>query len=96
MGAFELVPISSSSHTLSGRVTTSSGRAVFGSQLTLDDGAGNLRFARTSSFGYYTFSDIPAGNYTVTAASKRYNFKSRTIGLSSSVSDFDFVALQNP
>lgn len=80
-------------HQLSGRVTTSSDRAVARAHVTLDDGAGNVRYAMTNPFGYFRFFDVPTGTYTVSVRSKRYGFTPRTISVSSSFTGLDFVAL---
>ena len=81
---------------LSGRVTTSAGRGISRARVTLDDGAGNVRFAITNPFGYFRFVDVPAGTYTVSVQSKIHAFTPRNISVSSSVVDLDFVALGSP
>lgn len=86
----------SAQHQLSGRVTTSSQRGIPRAVVTLDDGAGNLRFVTTNPFGYFRFADVPTGTYTVSVSSKSYSFTPRTISVSSSITGLDFVALNNP
>lgn len=81
---------------LSGRVMTSSNRSVPRARVTLDDGAGNLRSGITNPFGYFRFQNVPTGTYTVSVRSKSYSFTPRTISVSSSLTDLDFVALENP
>lgn len=51
--------------------------------------------AVTSSFGYYSFEDVPAGQvYTVSVSAKRYQFSDpvRLVNLADAVSGVDFVA----
>jgi len=83
-------------HQLSGRVTTSAQRGVPRARVTLDDGAGNIRSAITNPFGYFRFENVPTGSYAASVRSKSYTFVSRTVDVSSSITDLDFVALENP
>ena len=81
---------------LSGRVTTASGNGIRNSVLTIQDAAGNVRSAKTGSFGYYQFSDLPIGTYTLIIHSKRYTFvnPTRVVTLADSVDNADFVEAQ--
>lgn len=81
--------------TLSGRITTPSGQNLRNVAVSLITAQGVRRVATTSSFGVYTFSDVSSGqNYTITVASKRFRFSVRTITISSSMSNLDFVGLE--
>jgi len=64
--------------------------------VTLDDGAGNIRSAITNPFGYFRFENVPTGSYAASVRSKSCTFVSRTVDVSSSITDLDFVALENP
>lgn len=87
-----------SAASLSGRVLTPDGRGIRNVTMTIE--GGNLterRYVRTSSFGWFTFDELRAGEtYVVTVNSRRYWFQlpSRVITLTSSVSDVDFIAEQ--
>lgn len=79
---------------VAGRVRSSDGRGLNGVIVSLqatDDG--QTRNARTNSFGYYRFSDVPAGgNYIVTATAKAYEFLPKVIFLGEDLADLDFVS----
>jgi hypothetical protein len=54
---------------------TASGRGIVNVRLTLTDSSGEVRTATTTSFGYYRFDDVRAGEtYILSAAGKRYTF----------------------
>ncbi len=60
---------------ISGRVMTASGRGIMNVRLSLTDSNGQVRTARTTSFGYYRFDDVQAGEtYILSAIGKRYTF----------------------
>ena len=86
---------SAASVSVGGRVTDSVGRAIGGVTVTLTDRDGESRIARTNPFGYYTFTEVLAGEtYVFTLSAKRYRFSQspiiRTIG--DEATDVDFVA----
>ena len=57
--------------TVSGRVVDNFGRGISKVGLTLTDMHGDGRYATTSTFGYYQFSDVRAGeSYVVSVRSK--------------------------
>ena len=78
------------------------GRVVLGKNsianvyVTLTDSNGATHSARTNSFGYYRFTDIPAGKAVVSVSSKRYSFENPTqnINLTSNIGDLDFEAIE--
>lgn len=80
---------------VSGRVTTAAGQGLPNALMTLTDSTGQTRQARSSSFGYYRFEDVTAGEtYVLTVNSKRFTFAvpSRVISVSDDVTDADFIA----
>ncbi len=78
---------------VSGRVLTSDGAGVRNAIVTLIGTDGTTRRVMTSSFGYYRFDDVEAGQtYVVGVASKRYVFTPRTISVSDELTDLDFNA----
>jgi hypothetical protein len=88
-------PPTAASVTVAGRVTNNQGRGIGNVQITLTDSQGNRRTTQTTSFGYYRFNDIGAGEtVTLTARSKRYEFNQSSIvrTMNESVSDADFVS----
>lgn len=80
------------SASISGRVTTPAGLPQRNAIVSLIDAAGARRVAFTSSFGTYTFADVPTGaTYTMTVFSKRYRYNPRTQPVSGSLTNVDFV-----
>lgn len=77
---------------ISGRVTSSDGQGINNAIVNMDDGTGTILTARTNPFGYYYFSAVPAGPYTISVVSKRYTFPSRNIDVFGNLTDIDFVA----
>ena len=80
---------------ISGRVVASDGRGIAGAILTVTDNLGNSRTNITSSFGYYSFSELPTGaTYTIGVSSKKYQFNPSTqvINLEDNIEDFTFTA----
>jgi hypothetical protein len=81
--------------TLSGRVTTADGRGIRNVRVSMTDQGGNTRYTLTSSFGYYLFEDIEAGQTLVISVSaKRYRFltPTRIITVNEGLADVDFTA----
>ncbi len=79
---------------ISGRVLTSGGGGLRNAAVTLRGPNGLIRTVPTSSMGFYTFEGLSGGSYTLTVASRRYRFDARTVDLSASLADFDFVGLE--
>ena len=81
--------------TISGRVTTPTGLGLRNAVVSLVDAENNRRTATTSSFGGYTFENVPvAPGYTMTASSKRYRFAPRLLDVSGNANNIDFVGLE--
>lgn len=70
--------------TISGRVTNAHGRGLnFITVLLMGGSLAEPVYARTNSFGYYYFSDVPVGeNYVVSVMSKSYVFRQPSIFIS--------------
>jgi hypothetical protein len=81
---------------ITGRVFTPAGAALRNAQVTLIDPQGARSIATTSSFGVYTFTNVPtgAGTYTMTVASKRYRFSPKTLTVGGNLTAIDFVGLE--
>jgi uncharacterized repeat protein (TIGR01451 family) len=79
---------------VSGRVMAPDGRALRGSRVIITDSNGVSRSVLTNSFGMYKFDDIPSGDtYVMRVTSNLYRFSARTIQVSDSLSDVDFVGV---
>ncbi|MGH9947086.1 MAG: carboxypeptidase regulatory-like domain-containing protein, partial [Pyrinomonadaceae bacterium] len=92
--AGELAPTAAAVN-ITGRVLTAEGRGIRNAILTLTDQHGNVRRAITSSFGYYRFFDVMAGEaYILSIRSKRYRFEPSAVVVSvnDEVTNLDFVA----
>jgi type VI secretion system secreted protein VgrG len=82
---------------ISGRVTTASGRGIRNVTITMIDASGNERGAQTTAFGYYHFNDVMAGEtITLTAKARRFRFNQSSIvrTTNESVTDAIFVSEQ--
>jgi len=81
--------------TVSGRVMTAHGKGIRNVLVRFVDDAGQIRTVLTSTFGYYKFADIPAGQtYTISVSAKKYTFAQPTqvLNLTGETSDVNFVA----
>ncbi|MGH9948038.1 MAG: beta strand repeat-containing protein [Pyrinomonadaceae bacterium] len=96
IGSVELLVPTAANAAISGRVTTAGSRGLVNVRITIQNTAGEfVAFANTSSFGYFTLSNIPGGaSYIVTVKSKRFTFNppSRIISVADDIAGFDFVA----
>jgi hypothetical protein len=80
---------------IGGRVVTADGRGIGNVRVTMADQAGQVRFALTSPFGYYQFTDVSTGeSYTVSVSSKGHTFgePTRVVTLNDAVDDMNFTA----
>jgi hypothetical protein len=96
-GAVTLLGPTAASVSISGCVTTASGRGIRNVSITLTDSTGNQRTATTTSFGYYRFDDVAAGEtVTLSAKARRFKFNQSSIvrTTNDSVIDADFVSEQ--
>jgi len=72
---------------------TSAGQGLVNAIVTLTDRQGNSRSVRTSSFGYFRFADVAAGETVViNISSKRYTFAPQVVKVYEEISDLNFVA----
>ena len=79
---------------ISGRVLTPNRRGLTNAIVTLTDSGGNIRTARSTSFGYYQFKDVEAGKtYIIAVNSKRYLFNSQVVQVNDDIKSLDLTAL---
>ncbi len=94
---FSLTPFASTAANVSMAGQIRSGKSPI-SNVTVMIAGGNLTkplFAKSNSFGNYTFEDLAAGEtYVVTVVSNRYNFPQSSIvlNLEDNVANADFEA----
>jgi endonuclease G len=82
---------------VSGRVINHSGRGIRNVQITLTDSTGNTRTAQTTTFGYYRFNDVAAGEtITLSVKARSFRFSQSTIvrTTNESIADANFVSEQ--
>ena len=80
---------------VSGQVRTANGAGIQNAVITLVAQDGSARIARSSSFGYYRFGDVMAGEtYFVSISTKRFSFSQPTIVVSvlDEIAGLDFIA----
>lgn len=81
--------------TVGGRVFAAKGRGLAGARVFLTNQAGETRSAMTSSFGYFRFNDVAAGEtYIFTVVSKRYYFTSQVVSITDDLTELNFIAEQ--
>ncbi len=81
---------------VSGRVLTANGNGIRNVFVKLTDPSGATRRVISTSFGYFRFDDVEAGQtYVVSVQSKRYQFSNSTqvISVGDEISDLVFTAL---
>lgn len=93
IGAFEGITTTSAAVTIGGRVLAAD-QGVSGATVTLTNQNGDVRRARTGSFGYYYFENVTPGElYIVSATHRRYNFTPQVVTITENLTDLNFNAL---
>jgi predicted flavoprotein YhiN len=80
---------------ISGRILTADGRGIRNVSITMTGASGAQRMAFSSSFGYFTFENVPVGEvYILTVRAKQFQFSQNTqaILLSEDLTDINFIA----
>ncbi|MBX3294782.1 MAG: carboxypeptidase regulatory-like domain-containing protein [Acidobacteria bacterium] len=78
---------------VSGRVVSLEGAGIGQAAVVMTDSQGNLRQTITSSFGYYSFEGVAAGEtYIIGVRSKAFQFEPRVLEVTEGVSGVDFIA----
>lgn len=96
---FSLTPqiTTAASVTIGGRALTVSGRGIPNTIVTLTDSQGQTRTVLTSSFGYFRFTDVAAGEtYSISVFSKKYAFAepNRIISPLDNLEDLQFITIE--
>ena len=85
----------SSNATVSGRVLTSDGRGLRNATVSITDSNGVSRIATTSSFGFFSFDNVSAGQaYTFRIFSRFFRFQPRTVQINDNLTLADFMGLE--
>lgn len=78
---------------IGGRVFNAKGQPIRNARVAMTDGAGNTRAANTNSFGYYSFSEVAAGeNYIFNVTAKGQRFDPTVEQISQETSELNFTA----
>jgi len=89
--AFLLAP-TAASVSVAGKVKASNGMGLTNAIVHMTDSSGITRSTRTSSFGYYRFDDIEAGQIVVIGVnSKSYQYQPQLVSVNESLVDVDFM-----
>jgi hypothetical protein len=92
---FTIVPATAASLSVAGRVVNAGGNGISRAVLTIQSADGSeTKRAVTNAFGYFSFSDLPAGNfYVLTVSSKGYEFANnpQVFTLNDNLTDVEFV-----
>ena len=78
---------------VSGQVVNSGNIGISNALLTIRSSTGEIRSAKTNSFGYFTFEDVMVGEtYVVTVTAKRYSFSTSVISLADVIDNLIITA----
>lgn len=94
-GIIQILAPTAASVTAGGRVTMSGGRGVSGARVSLIDSNGTTRIAFTNPFGYYSFTELDAGElYVLSVSAKRLKFTppTRVMTIAEDTGDINFTA----
>ena len=94
-GQFLVLPVLAANASVSGRVTTSGGRAVMNAIVVMTDINGSTRTARTNPFGFYRFDEVETGQtYFFNVKSKSYSFATQVVTVTDDLTELNFTALE--
>ncbi len=84
--------------TVAGRITTAEGRGIRNVRILMTNSGGESRTVLSGTFGYFRFTDVPAGaTYVFTAFAKQFQFKepSQVHAITEDTEGINFVALSD-
>ncbi len=80
---------------VSGRVLTQNGGGLARATVTITDQSGNVRTAKSNSFGYYKFEAVESGaTYTFGVFSKGYQFNPQVVTVNDNLTELNFTPEQ--
>jgi len=86
------IPITAASVTVGGRVVTANGRGISGARVGMSEPSGQVRYATTNPFGYFSFADVQAGEtYIFSVKAKGYQPTSVAREVTEDVSDLEIL-----
>ena len=77
---------------VSGRVATSDGQGISYAKVTLTNGSNVTRTFTTGTFGFFSFDNVPSGNYVVSVVARRYTFTPMNVNVSGNITGLNFTA----
>jgi len=90
------LPPTAASVSVGGRVFTPDGRGLRNARVILTDASGNSRNTLSSSFGYYRFDEVEAGQtYIIQVISKQYQFQPQIVTVFDDLDNLNFAADSN-
>ncbi|HEX8249422.1 MAG TPA: choice-of-anchor Q domain-containing protein [Pyrinomonadaceae bacterium] len=91
----QILPAPTAANVLvAGRILTPDGRGLINARVILTDAGGSSRTVSSTSFGYYRFEDVRAGEvYILSVSSKRYLFTPQALTVMEDISELNFNAL---
>ena len=92
-GGVNILGATASGVSVGGKVQNMKGRGVANTQITMTDSRGEMRTVRSNPFGFFTFTDVPAGEaYTINIRSKQYTFATQVVNVSQNLNNLVFTA----
>lgn len=90
-----VLPITSASASISGRVQSADGSAISRANVIVQAQNGNIYSATTNSFGYFRIEGLATGStYVLNVTRKGYQFNQQVISLNEDVTDLNVTALE--
>lgn len=90
-----VLPITSASASISGRVQSTDGSAISRANVFVQAQNGNVYTATTNSFGYFRIEGLATGStYVLNVTRKGYQFNQQVISLNEDVTDLSITALE--
>lgn len=90
---FAPMVVTASGLSVSGRVSATNGRGLKNAFVMLTDSQGVTRTTRTTSFGYYSFDGVAAGQtYVISINSKLFQFVPQVVTLMEDTNNLNFAA----
>ena len=88
---FTILAPTAASVSIGGRVFADNGRGLTNAIVYLTKSNGEILKRRTTSFGYYRFDDVEAGQTAIiSVVSKRYQFAPRVVNVTEELNEFNF------
>ena len=92
VGACFLAPTAAPA-SITGRILSPEGSAIRNAVVSLTNSEGAVWTARSNSFGYYRFNDVPSSaGYVLSATAKGYTFIPRYYNVTDEIAGLDLIA----